>query len=73
LFIGILAKVFLDSLQAQGTGFSVVRLVVAVIVATAIFPAVYKNSMGSTDPGLVQLCVTFTAGLGYKSLIDISV
>lgn len=73
LFLGILAKVFVDSLEGDKSSFSWARLLVAVITATAVFPAVYKKAMEETGPNFVQLCVTFTSGLGYKTLIDIKV
>ncbi|MCU0286076.1 MAG: hypothetical protein MUF15_06720 [Acidobacteria bacterium] len=38
------------------------------IVAAAIFPAVFKKTFNTTDPGFIQLCVTFTSGIGYQSL-----
>lgn len=73
LFLGIVSKVFLDSLEGGQFHFSWTRTIVALITATAIFPAVYEKAMGSTGPSFVQLCVTFTSGLGYKTLIDIKV
>ena len=75
LYLGILAKIFLDSLESDSANFtfSWVRLLVAAITATAVFPAVYKEAMAASGPGIVQCCVTFAAGLGYKTLIDIEV
>lgn len=77
LYLGILAKVYLDSLEKQSEGesyeMSWTRLIVAGITATAVFPAVYKEAMAEAGPSFVQCCVTFAAGLGYKSLIDIEV
>lgn len=77
LYLGILAKVFLDSLEKQDEDvpfeMSWARLLVAAITATAVFPAVYKQAMAEAGPGFVQCCVTFAAGLGYKTLIDVEV
>ena len=73
LYIGILAKVFVDSLEGEQSTFSWVRMLLALITATAVFPAVYEKAMAADGPGFVQLCVTFTSGLGYKTLIDIKV
>ena len=75
LYLGILAKVFLDSLESglDNLTFSWVRFLVAAITATAVFPAVYKQTMATSGPSFVQCCVTFTAGLGYKTLIDMEV
>lgn len=75
LFLGIIAKVFVDSVEDPDKGFALswTRLIVAVITAGAIYPAVYRNAMDTANPGFVQCCVTFAAGLGYKTLIDIEV
>jgi len=78
LYLGILAKVFLDSLDSLESAsdnftFSWVRLLLAAITATAVFPAVYKEAMETSGPSIVQCCVTFAAGLGYKTLIDVEV
>jgi hypothetical protein len=72
LYLGIISKIFLDSLELpEKPPFSKTRLIVALIIATAIFPAVYKKALEDANPGFVQLCVVFAAGLGYKTLIDI--
>ena len=73
LCAGILAKVFVDSLEGEKSSLSWARMLVALITATAVFPAVYKKTMEESGPSFVQLCVTFTSGLGYKTLIDIKV
>jgi len=75
LYLGILAKVFLDSLESDSDNFtfSLIRLLITAIIATAVFPAAYKEAMATSGPSIVQCCVTFAAGLGYKTLIDIKV
>jgi NO-binding membrane sensor protein with MHYT domain len=75
LFLGILAKQFIDSLAGRTNtpAFSFPILIVSLIIATAIFPAVYKKALKTADPSFVECCVTFAAGLGYKTLIDIRV
>jgi hypothetical protein len=74
LYFGILSKSLLDYLAVGNQmRFSLVRLLVALIVATAIFPAVYKQALSEAGPGIVQLCVVFASGLGYKTLIDVKV
>src|SRR5882724_12763651 len=65
LYLGIIAKLFVDSQARPGEALSLswTRLVVAGITATAVFPAVYKKSMAASTPGVLQCCVTFATGL----------
>lgn len=45
------------------------RIIFALIVALAIFPAVYKNTFDPTKPMFVQFCTIFVSGLGWESLL----
>jgi hypothetical protein len=42
---------------------------VSIFIGLIIFPVVYKGSFDPTKPIFVQLCVIFTGGLGWQSLI----
>ncbi|MHC4548615.1 MAG: hypothetical protein ACYTEZ_07540 [Planctomycetota bacterium] len=70
LVLGILAKMFLDSLSGQWKRGWLISLAVALVLSVSLFPMAYRNAMNSTNPSVVQLCVTFTMGLGVKSLTD---
>ena len=45
-------------------------LLASVIIAVAIFPAVYKGALDPTKPWLVQIAPIFTAGLGWNTLFS---
>lgn len=86
LWLGILSKEFIDSVapssdepagSGEGKAFWI-RLVLSLIIATALFPAAHGKAMDESAidhklPGLVQLCSVFAMGLGYKTLVDIEV
>jgi hypothetical protein len=73
LALGIFAKGLLEYLvgNSQSPVVSWSRLVLAIVAAIVAFPGAYKHAMDESGPGLVQLCVTFTTGLGVKTLVDI--
>jgi hypothetical protein len=75
LLLGILGKKYLDevSTAAHKPFWTWQLVVVSLVVATAVFPAVYKKALEETDaalPVFVQMCTIFAAGVGYKSLFD---
>jgi hypothetical protein len=72
LAIGIFAKGFLEYLagKAQAVVVSWPRAIIALVAAIVAFPGAYKQAMDEAGPGLVQLCITFTTGLGVKTLVD---
>lgn len=45
-------------------------LVASSIIGVMAFPGVYKDSFDATKPLFVQLCVIFTAGTGWQSLVS---
>jgi hypothetical protein len=72
LVVGIIVQRFLKQYMLAGTwkldgfwGWAVTSSFLAVM----IFPAVYKKSFEEQKPIFVQLCVIFTAGVGWQSLI----
>ena len=40
------------------------------VIAIMAFPGVYRNSFDPKQPVFVQLCVIFTAGTGWQSLVS---
>jgi hypothetical protein len=75
LWLGVCSKLYLDSVAESYNSppNGVARLIISLIVSTAAFPAVYKGAFDDSAPSIVQLCVTFSTGLGFKTLIDIDV
>jgi len=73
LTAGILAKGVLEFFGGRATTWvpSWARLIVCLIAAVVAFPGAYKKTMDESGPGFVQLCVTFTIGLGVKTLFDV--
>ena len=67
LLLGIYAKGYLVD---SGTPPSNGRFLAAIIAAVVAFPGAYRSAMESAGPGLVQLCVVFTSGIGVKTLVD---
>jgi hypothetical protein len=45
-------------------------LIASIIIGVMIFPAVYKSSFDATKPVFVQLCVIFTAGMGWHTILS---
>lgn len=74
LVVGIFAKYFLDAYDA-GTVFhvSLPLVIAACISAIVVFPLVYRNAYAAEHPGFVQLCLTFTAGIGFQTLFTAAV
>ena len=72
LVLGIFAKGYLEYLAGKAGAPipSLARLAVAVIAGIVAFPGAYRSAMDGNNPGLVQLSVTFTTGLGVKTLVD---
>jgi hypothetical protein len=72
LAIGIVVQPFLQtylqSHQWADLQLIIGRTVFGLIVAIAIFPAVYKRSWDPGNPIFVQLCSIFSAGLGWQTL-----
>jgi len=72
LILGILIQPFFAAYQQTGNwnfaGFSG-RILFALIVGLAIFPAVYKSAFDPDKPLFVQLCAIFAAGMGWESLL----
>lgn len=72
LVAGVLIQPFFNAYQQTGqwnfTGFTG-RVLFAVIVGLAIFPAVYKRAFDLEKPLFVQLCAIFAAGMGWESLL----
>ncbi len=72
LLIGIFAQRYLQQYLSTGsynlTG-ALGWLVASVLLAGMVFPAVYKNAFDATKPLFFQLCVIFSAGLGWESVV----
>jgi hypothetical protein len=72
LILGILIQPFFSAYQHAGhwnfVGFSG-RILFALIIGLAIFPAVYKSAFDPEKPLFVQLCAIFAAGMGWESLL----
>lgn len=45
-------------------------VIASIIIAVMAFPAVYKSSFDATKPIFVQLCVIFTAGTGWQTIVS---
>jgi hypothetical protein len=44
-------------------------IIASLVIALMIFPGVYKSSFDPEKPIFVQLCVIFTSGMGWQSLL----
>lgn len=42
----------------------------AAIAGLIVFPSVYRRSFDAGQPKLVQFCVIFASGMGWKALLD---
>ncbi len=71
LILGIAVQPYLTMFQLSGhwqlTGWPQ-WLAFAAIVGIIVFPGVYKRSIDPGKPLFVQLCVIFSAGIGWQSL-----
>jgi len=45
-------------------------ILASLIIAVIAFPGVYKESLDATKPIVVQLCVIFTAGTGWQTIVS---
>jgi hypothetical protein len=45
-------------------------LFASIVIALMAFPAVYKDSLDPTKPLFVQMCVIFTSGTGWQTLVS---
>ena len=71
LLVGILTKGVLEYFAGRVPDpFNWGRLFTAFVAAFMAFPGTYKAAMEESGPGLVQLCVVFTAGIGVKTVVD---
>jgi hypothetical protein len=72
LLAGIIAQRYFAGYMTTGqwdpTGF-LGWVVASIIVALMAFPAVYKGSFDATKPIFVQLCVIFTTGTGWQTIV----
>ena len=72
LLLGIIVQRFLKQYMATGAwnlGGFWGWVAASTFLAIMIFPAVYKKSFDEEKPLFFQLCVIFTAGIGWQSLI----
>jgi hypothetical protein len=71
LVSGITIQPFLATFQKSQTwdfnGF-LSWLIFALIIAVAIFPAVYRSAFDPSSNLFVQLCTIFSSGIGWQSL-----
>lgn len=75
LVAGIIAQRFLSAYLQTGRwqlqGFWAFT-VAAIIIGILGFPAVYRHSVDPEKHGVVQLCVIFSAGMGWQSLVKLA-
>lgn len=75
LLLGIMAQPFFKSYIESGSweiNISLGWLIGSIIVSIMALPAIYKNSFDVTKPLFVQLCVIFTAGVGWQNIASIA-
>lgn len=65
---GIAAKLWME---AQVSDFSWVHIIRSLIIATLVFPAIYKQAVEYAGPRPVQACISFAGGFGYQALMDV--
>ncbi|MEQ8905121.1 hypothetical protein [Ekhidna sp.] len=76
LFLGVLTQPFFSYFRENGTinwgeaYSSPAFLIFSLIIATVLFPAVYRSSFDNQRPKFVQVIPIFTAGLGWETMID---
>ncbi|MHC1740158.1 MAG: hypothetical protein AB9897_03490 [Anaerolineaceae bacterium] len=46
-----------------------ILVIIAIVSGLLLLPAVYKNSIDPDKPMIMQLCLIFTAGVGWQSFI----
>ncbi len=72
LVLGIIIQPFIRGYMTNGTwnlqGFGN-WIIASLVIALMVFPGVYKNSFDPQKPLFVQLCVIFTTGMGWQSLL----
>lgn len=71
LAAGVTAEPFVSRFIAhQPVGLAVIlpQIVFGLIIATLLFPGVYRNAFDPERPIFVQLCAIFAAGIGWQSL-----
>ncbi|PSK94169.1 hypothetical protein [Taibaiella chishuiensis] len=75
LLIGILAQPIFQSYKETGEWHLSANwgwFVGSMIVSLMAFPAIYKNSFDANKPLFVQLCVIFTAGIGWQNITTVA-
>jgi hypothetical protein len=72
VLLGILASSYLAAARTRRRyRFRWQRILISAIIGLAIFPAVYQGAQANLgQPGLVQLALVFSSGLGYESLFS---
>lgn len=73
LLLGILVQPMFQKYMATGkwdvNGFGG-WLIASAVVSAMAFPGVYKKTFEADKPLFVQLCVIFTAGTGWQTLVS---
>jgi hypothetical protein len=77
LYLALLAGIFTKGVLEYSAGrapdpFDWGRIFFALVAATIAFPGAYKAAMEEAGPGLVQICLVFTSGIGVKTVVDAS-
>jgi hypothetical protein len=78
LLFGILVQPFFQKYMA-GTNATwdptqlVMWLFASVVIAVMAFPGIYRASFDAAKPIFVQLCVIFTAGMGWQTLANTAI
>jgi hypothetical protein len=71
LAAGVAAEPFVSQLIAprpMGLVAILSQIAFGLIIATTIFPGVYRNAFDPERPIFVQLCAIFASGIGWQSL-----
>ncbi len=78
LYLGVLLQPFFTAFR-EGKGLldinnvygNFIYIIFGIIVATILFPSVYRSSFDTDRPKFLQIIPIFTAGLGWQTMIDV--
>ncbi|MDO5971422.1 hypothetical protein Q4Q35_16570 [Flavivirga aquimarina] len=77
LFFGVLIQPFFSFYKEHGTINNLgdvysnyYYIIFGIIIATIIFPSVYRQTFDASRPKFLQIIPIFTAGLGWQTMVD---
>lgn len=77
LFVGVLIQPFFTYFKENGNinDWSEVYsnyyyIIFGIVIATIIFPSVYRSTFDTDRPKFLQIIPIFTAGLGWQTMVD---